>query len=86
MEYKVATPYPGTDLYHMAKENNWLLSESLDMLTGYTSSMQVSQELPPEYLEKKADKAFKNFYFNPAYILREIGRGRIWKNVYFALK
>ncbi|MEK6867749.1 MAG: radical SAM protein [Nanoarchaeota archaeon] len=86
IEYKVATPYPGTDLYHMAKENKWLLSESLDMLTGYTSSMQVSPELPPEYLEEKADKAFKEFYFHPKYILREIMRGRVWKNIYFALK
>jgi len=86
IEYKVATPYPGTDLYHMAKENNWLLNESLDMLTGYTSSMQVSPELPPDYLEKEADKAFKEFYFHPKYILREIMRGRVWKNMYFALR
>lgn len=86
VEYKVATPYPGTDLYHMAKKNNWLLSESFDMLTGYSSSMQVTPELPPAYLEARADKAFKEYYFNPRYIFREILRGRVFKNISFALK
>lgn len=86
MEYKVATPYPGTDLYTMAKQNKWLLTESLDMLTGYTSSMQVSVELPPAYLEKKADKAFKEFYFSSRYIFREMMRGRMFKNLYFAVR
>lgn len=86
IEYKVATPYPGTDLYQMAKKNKWLLTESLDLLTGYTSSMQVSPELPPMYLEKEADKAFKEFYFSVRYIVREIMRGRLFKNIYFGLK
>ncbi len=86
VEYKVATPYPGTDLYHIAKEKKWLLSESFDMLTGYSSSMQVSPELPPDYLEKRADQAFKEFYFSPKYLVREILRGRIVKNIYFGLK
>lgn len=86
IEYKVATPYPGTDLYHLAKEKKWLLSESFDVLTGYTSSMQVSPELPPDYLEKRADKAFKEFYFSPKYLVRELMRGRMVKNIYFGLK
>lgn len=86
IEYKVATPYPGTDLYHMAKEKKWLLNESFDMLTGYSSSMQVSSELPPSFLEKRADQAFKDFYFSPKYLIRELLRGRVAKNMYFALR
>lgn len=84
VEYKVATPYPGTDLYTLAKKNGWLLHESFDMLTGYSAAMQISPELPPTYLEKRAERAFKDFYFNAAYIAREIGRGRAVKNVLYA--
>jgi len=86
IEYKVATPYPGTDLYDLAKKNKWLKSESFDMLTGYSASMQACHDLPPAYLEKRADKAFKEFYFSPKYLLREITRGRVLKNLYFAVK
>jgi len=85
-EYKIATPYPGTELYKMAKKNNWLTSESFDVLTGYTSSMQISKELTPEYLEQKSNEAFRQYYFSPRYLLREIVRGRILKNIYFAIK
>lgn len=86
VEYKVATPYPGTDLYHLAKKNNWLISESFDMLTGYRSSMQISPDLSPEYLEKKTRHALSTYYLAPKYLFREIIRGRIFSNLYFALK
>ena len=86
IEYKIATPYPGTELYHMAKEKNWLISESFDTLTGYTSSMQVSQEITPEYLEKKSSEAFRNYYFSPKYLFRELMTGRFFKSIYFAIK
>ncbi len=86
VEYKVATPYPGTDLYHMAKEKGWLINESFDTLTGYTSSMQISTELSPEYLEERANKAFNDYYFSPKYLMRELKRGRIFKHIYFGLK
>ncbi len=78
IEYKVATPFPGTSLYDMAKKNNWLIHESIDNLGGYTSVMQISPELNPEYLEKRASKAFNQFYFRPKYMFRELFRGRIY--------
>lgn len=77
VEYKIATPYPGTQLYEMAKENKWLVSEGFDDMGGYNSVMQISEELPPDYLEQRASVAFNGFYFSFRYVWREVKRGRI---------
>ena len=86
VEYKIATPFPGTQLYDMAKENKWLKSETLDLLGGYSAAMQISKELTPEYLEKEVNNAFNRFYFSPRFLFREFIQGRIFKDVGFLLK
>ena len=73
-EYKVATPFPGTKLYHRAKENKWITFENYEKFGGYSSSMQISEELSPEFLEKASSDAFKNFYLRKDYIVRELFR------------
>ncbi len=85
IEYKVATPFPGTELYYMAKNNGWLVSESFDHLGGYSAAMQISPELSPDYLEGVSSKAFKTFYFRPRYIMRDLMRGRLFINAYYSL-
>ncbi len=86
VEYKIATPFPGTELYEMAKRNKWLNSESFDHLGGYSSAMQISEELTPEYLEKEVNSAFNKFYFSPRFITREILRGRVFKDISFLIR
>lgn len=86
VEYKIATPFPGTQLYIMAKENNWLKNENFDALGGYSSTMQVSDKLTPQYLEEQTSKAFKRFYFNFKYLSRELYQGRIFKTIYYMTK
>ncbi len=86
VEYKIATPFPGTQLYDMAKENKWLKSETLDLLGGYSAAMQISDELTQEYLEKEVNSAFNRFYFSPRFLLREVLHGRFLKDVGFLLK
>ena len=85
VEYKVATPHPCTDLYNMAKKNKWLLNESFDTLTGYRSSMQVSADLPINYLEKMSVKSCRDYYFSAKYLAWKVIKGRFLKNCYFAL-
>ena len=76
-DYKIATPYPGTPLYTMAKSNNWIIKEGYDQLGGYSSTMKISDELNPEYLEQVCNDAFKKFYLRPGYILRELKKGNL---------
>lgn len=86
IEYKIATPYPGTALYSQAKKSGWIKNESYDQLGGYSSVMQVSDELTQAYLEKKMKEAFGCFYYSPNYLAREFFRGALFKNACYVLK
>lgn len=85
-DYKIATPYPGTPLYAMAKANNWIIKEGYDNLGGYSATMQISDELHPDYLEKVCNDAFTKFYMRFGYFFREIRKGSIFKKFYIVLK
>ena len=85
-DYKIATPYPGTPLYAMAKANNWITKEGYDNLGGYSATMQISEELSPEYLEKVCNDAFTKFYLRIGYFFREIKKGNIIKKFYIVIK
>jgi radical SAM superfamily enzyme YgiQ (UPF0313 family) len=39
--FSAATPYPGTDMFDMAKANGWLISEDWEKYTGLTASMRT---------------------------------------------
>ena len=78
-DYKIATPYPGTPLYTMAKTNNWIIKEEYDNLGGYSATMKISDELSPEYLEQVCNDAFTKFYMRPRYFIREVKKGSILK-------
>lgn len=74
-EYKIATPYPGTMLYTLAKENKWITREGFDNLGGYSSTMRISDEFDEHYLEELAEKSVVDFYFSPRYLWRYFRRG-----------
>ncbi|MBI3036820.1 radical SAM protein [Candidatus Woesearchaeota archaeon] len=74
-EYKIATPFPGTMLYKMAKENKWLTSEGFDKLGSYSASMRISGEFDEHYLERLSEKSFVDYYFSPRYLVRYFMRG-----------
>lgn len=78
-DYKIATPFPGTHLYKMAKENKWIKKEGWNLIGGYSATMQMSDELSPEYLENVCQNAFSNFYLRPGYVWRELKRGYAFK-------
>ncbi len=74
-EFKIATPFPGTMLYKMAKENNWITREGFDKLGSYSASMRVSDEFDEAYMEKLIEKSFVSYYFSPRYLFRYFMRG-----------
>ncbi len=85
-EYKVATPFPGTLLYELAKKNNWITKEGFDSLGGYSASMRVSEEFDEAYLEKLAEKSVVDFYFNPRYLWRYFVRGDVITTIFALIK
>jgi radical SAM superfamily enzyme YgiQ (UPF0313 family) len=72
-EFKIATPFPGTPLYEMAKQNKWIDElPHLEQYTSYTPSMRISEELNPDYLKEASNRAYKAFYSKPKRIINEI--------------
>ena len=86
IDYKVATPFPGTQLYNMAKKNRWIKSESYDLLGSYNAQMQISKELTPEYLQARTNRAFKEYYYAPNYIIKNMINGNMFFNALIFMK
>lgn len=67
--FNIATPYPGTSLREWAVSNGYLVDERGEALdsTGY---ILVTPSLPAGTVESHVAKAFKTFYYSPAYMVR----------------
>ncbi len=83
VEYKITTPFPGTELYDRAKKNGWIKSARYEDLGGYSATMQVSDDISPGYLENVCNQAFKGYYSRPKYIIRELTRKDIFAKISF---
>ena len=73
-QFSLATPFPGTALYHMAKEKGLLLTEDWTKYTVLKPVMRT-EELSEKQLEKLIRKAYFDFYLRPKIIWRYIRRG-----------
>lgn len=78
--FNIATPYPGTEFRDWAIENHYLSDASYEALdsTAYTL---VTPDLPPGTVEAYCNKAFKEFYYNPGYVLRRLIHIRDFEDV-----
>ena len=73
VSFNITTPYPGTEMFKWAKENNFLLHENWSEYNFATPVM----ELPTISSEKVLDyykKAHRQFYFRPSYFLKRLKR------------
>jgi radical SAM superfamily enzyme YgiQ (UPF0313 family) len=71
-EFKIATPFPGTPLFEMAKANRWIEDVRIEDFTSYIPTMRISQELDSEYLKTTSNRAYKSFYMRPKKIMKEL--------------
>jgi radical SAM superfamily enzyme YgiQ (UPF0313 family) len=71
----IAIPYPGTDLWHEAREKGYL-KEPVDWREfAPVSNLESPMEIPgltPTELEKWKKRAYYRFYLRPGYILKRI--------------
>ncbi len=87
-QFTVATPYPGTPLYYMAKEHNLIEITDWDYYTTIYPVMR-GFHFRREDLFKIISWAYRSFYLRPRFILSQIRKGRlktIWDIAYRALK
>ena len=73
-QFSIATAFPGTELYQIAKAKNRIPKDWQDSFyaLGQTKKVISLCELDPETLQKYLKKAYRSFYFRPSYIKRKI--------------
>ena len=71
-DFKVATPFPGTPLFEMAKEKEWIKEMKIEHYTSTTPSMQINKEIDSEFLEESTNQAYRSFYMRPEKIITEL--------------
>ncbi|MGK5089834.1 radical SAM protein [Bdellovibrionota bacterium FG-2] len=69
--YNICTPYPGTQLFHWAKTNNFLLSEEWSDFELSTPIMQLPT-VSREQIERFYSQAHRQYYLRPIAVWRRI--------------
>ena len=85
VQFNIATPYPGTELFSWAKERGYIKSFNWD---DYSMS-NVVLELPGldrQKLQYYYNLAHRKFYFRPKIILRRLSKIRSWEQFKQELK
>lgn len=67
MQFYCAIPFPGTELYSLAKKNGWLITDDWSRFELNQAIIQTPQ-LSSDDLKKARCKAFLSFYARPSYI------------------
>ena len=70
-QFSAATPYPGTQLYCMAKEQGLIVKDDWSEYTVLKPILST-KEFMTDDLEKIILEAYKQFYIRPKYILKHI--------------
>lgn len=76
MQFYPLIPYPGTEAYKWAIENNFLESDSFDQWCtpdGEHNCVIRNEKLSREEIMDFCDRAVKEYYFRPRYIAKKLG-------------
>jgi len=74
-QFAVAIPHPGSVLYQQVVENGWLRYNDWEDFTSCKALIETPQ-LSRKEVEEARVRAYREFYFRPAFILREATRIR----------
>ena len=88
--FTIATPYPGTRLWDTVKEKGKIALTKWEDFHHSTGKMMFSYPgvASPEEVEEMYRRAYREFYFRPSYILKQISRIRSFsqiKNMFLGL-
>ncbi len=81
-QFTIATPYPGTRLWDLAKLNNLIKTMDWRKYTTLSPVMKL-QNFTDETILKWLGKAYMNFYLRPMYLLQDLikDHGFIFKRI-----
>jgi radical SAM superfamily enzyme YgiQ (UPF0313 family) len=72
MQSYCAVPYPKTEFGEMALQNGWIRSNQWSQYDFGGHSIVDTGTITPEEVTYFREKAFRNFYFRPSYIVRNV--------------
>ena len=75
--YYIATPYPGTPMYDLVKENGWLKITDFDKYDTATPIFETPT-LTMQELREIREQAFQRFYLRPTYVLHMFAKGGVY--------
>jgi radical SAM superfamily enzyme YgiQ (UPF0313 family) len=73
IQVSLAAPYPGTELFELARQNGWLAkTDKTDLVhaDGFQQSALEYPDLPKEAIYEAVDRFYRTYYFRPRPILR----------------
>jgi anaerobic magnesium-protoporphyrin IX monomethyl ester cyclase len=77
--FSMATPFPGTEMYHQVLEQGRLLVHNWDEFAFFENKAQYETDsMPAELVERKWREAYRRFYLRPHRIARTLVRKRTW--------
>jgi radical SAM superfamily enzyme YgiQ (UPF0313 family) len=73
-QFSIATAYPGTELYQIAKKENKIPKDWQNSFYALGRAEKIISlcELDPDTLKKYLKKAYRSFYFRPSYLKRKL--------------
>ena len=72
VNFHVATPFPGTELYDIARANGWLTTDDWNQYEEEGSGVMRTEHLTAEDLIAAQRRAMRAFYLRPRRLLREL--------------
>ncbi|MEM2273066.1 MAG: radical SAM protein [Candidatus Bathyarchaeia archaeon] len=73
VQFTIATPYPGTELYEMAKKDGLLLTRDWSQYTTLKPVMAL-KNISTEDLQNLIKKAYISFYLSPKTLVKNFGK------------
>jgi radical SAM superfamily enzyme YgiQ (UPF0313 family) len=84
-QFAVVVPHPGTDLYQICKSKSWLRYEIWEDFSAGNCLIETPQ-LSRQDVEKARVRAYRQFYFRPAFILRTAFKIHSWHDLKAVVK
>ena len=75
-QFTAMTPYPGTEIYEMAKRDGLLITDDWSRFTTMKPVMRT-KELSAEDIRVSVLLAYRRFYLRGSFILRQLRKGRL---------
>lgn len=72
--FSICTPFPHTIFHEIAKKSGWMIVDEYMPIDPIRESLISYPHLTKEEMEKIIKRAYRRFYFRPAYILKRLRR------------